>query len=102
MQIVQEWCIELLLQRVVTATSNTQRLVDRQVAHRMAETRGWRSSHLLDWLELTMDDSLFKHLRLHVSQLVHKFTLMVLSSKVVDTFLDGVRLNKNIDIILTY
>ena len=91
-QVVEEWSLVLLAQFVISATCDQNRLVARQVAHRMTESGRWRLTLGFDSRELAMHHLSVNHDGLKVAQLVLKLALLVLAAKEVDSLLDCITL----------
>lgn len=83
----------LLAEAVVTAACHDNRGVDGEVAHRVAKAGAGRLTCRLNRDEFSLNDFPIDSHRLEILQFIHKFPVCLLTTKVVDTVLNGVRLS---------
>lgn len=93
MDVVEKWCHVLLAQAVITATSNHNCRINGQVGHGVAEPRAGRLTIGLNWNKFTLNHFAVNCYGLEVSKFVHKLSITLLTTEVVNAILDCITLS---------
>lgn len=91
--IVQQWGHILLAKGIVTAASNHNCAVDRQVRHGVAKAGARSLTIRFNWHELALNHFSVDSDWLEVAKFIHEFAITLLSTEVVDTILNRVTLS---------
>ena len=98
MDVVEERCHVFFAEGVVTATSDYDSGVDREVTHCVAEPRAGGLTTSPEWDEFTLDNFTVDSDWLEVSQLIDQFSITLLATKIINTILNCVTLHRTINL----
>lgn len=89
--VVQKGCAHACAFFVVSASYDQKRLVEREIRHRMPESRNWSHALLLHGFPLDCHYLVVHHRRLQICDFVRKQPLLIPTTEVVDSILDDIR-----------